>query len=101
MALVNLLEDAPPEGNLLQIGRRDQADAERIVDVVGVVGETVGGIGDLSLQQRLARRAELGDLHGVAPLTVQGHRFEYFPRQIQAGEIGIAIFEYLDNAQGM
>src|SRR6185437_11470210 len=42
MALMNLIENTPPKGDFIQLGGRDKADAERVVDVVSVVGETIG-----------------------------------------------------------
>src|SRR5262249_31112632 len=40
----DLFEDTAPELDVAQVGRDDQADTEGVVDVVGVVGETVDGV---------------------------------------------------------
>ena len=43
-----------------------RSDAEGVVDVVGVVGEAVGGVDDLGFQQRLTRRRETAHFRRIA-----------------------------------
>jgi len=39
-----------PEGHVVEVRDRDETDAESVIDVVGVVGKTVGRIDDLSFE---------------------------------------------------
>ena len=50
MALSHLLHRTVPEGNVVQVFQHYQAHTEGVIEVVRVIGETVGGIDDLSLQ---------------------------------------------------
>ena len=95
------LERAVPERHLGKIVRRDQADAQGVVDVVGVVGQAVGGIDDLGFQQRLADGEIVFHFRRVGALAVHRLGLEDLPRQVQAGEIGVAIFEHLDETQAV
>ena len=68
--LTGTLGGPPPELDFIQSVERDQADAEGIVEVVGVVGQAVGRIDNLGFQQRLAGFQKFLHLGGVLALAV-------------------------------
>ena len=88
---------------LTQLVDRDQAGADAVVDVVIVVGDGIGEVRELRLERRLASLQE--SLADVAQLARVGRRavledaFANLEGQVQAGKLGIALFQFVDHAQ--
>src|SRR5438093_906446 len=101
MATLNLVDRAGPKFHFLEFCQANQTNAQGIVQVVSVVSQAIGGIDDLRLQQGLAGAEEFLNLGGVGAFAAQGLRFQYFPGQIQSGEIGVAIFQHVHDAQAV
>ena len=56
-------------------------------------------IDDLRFEQRAAAPSELGALRRIDPLAVLDERLAHLERQVQAGELRIAFFQFIDAAQ--
>ena len=69
-----------PQRGRQQLVERDQAQLQRVVGIVRVVGDAVGRLDHLRLQQRAAGRSVVRDPPVLA--------FEHLAREIQAREIG-------------
>ena len=67
---------------------------KRIVDVVRVVGDAVGGVDDLCFQQRPCVGSDRFCRPGGLP-------FEHFNGQVQAGKLAIALLELGDDPQAV
>jgi len=89
--------------HLAQIAHADELCAQAVVDIVVVVGDLIGKVGDLRLEPRLApvdeSLAELAKLAGVAQRTVLENALAAFESQVQPGKLCIALFELIDYAQ--
>ena len=75
----------------------EQAGAQAVVDVVVVVGDLVGEIGDLRFERRPPlleeALADLAQLARVRHRAVLEDAFASFERQIEAVESGVALLE--------
>ena len=85
----DLLETVAPYVKMGQLGGVDEAGVESIVEVVGVVGNLVGEVGNLGLQ---------GGLVGGGVFV---EALEYLERKVQAGEFGIFGLQDLDDAEAL
>ena len=86
-----------------QVLDRDQPGADAVVDVVVVVGDLVGEVGQLrletglqALQEPLAEFAELARIRGGAVLE---DALAHFEREVEAGKLGVALLEFVHHAQ--
>jgi hypothetical protein len=68
---------------------------------VRIVGEAVGGIDNLRFEDGLAGGAKSRQIRRVGRFAVHRLGFEDFPSEIEAREVGIAVFEVGDDAQAM
>lgn len=93
-----LVPDLAGGGEVLFV---DQAGAEAVVEIVAVVGDFVGEIGDLGFE---------GGGFGVEPFPFTGvivtgemfdETFAAFPSEIEAGEGGVFLFEFFDDTQAL
>lgn len=96
---------ARENAHLLQLLQGDQPGAQPVVDVMIVVGHLVGQIGQLGLQRRLgavekalAHRPQLARMRGRAMLQ---DAFAGLEAQVQAVELGVALFQFVDHAQAL
>src|SRR5438309_2047155 len=71
VARLDLRDGSVPEFGLLQICQAYQAGAQSIVQIVSVVGEAVGGIHNLRLQERPAGAEEFSNLRGLGSFAAQ------------------------------
>ena len=88
-----------PERQVGQVVGVDQADAEGVVDVVRVIGQAVGRVHDLGLEQRLAVLEVVLDLRSVPAFAVHGLGLAHLIREIEPGKLGIAIFEFFEQPE--
>ncbi len=99
----HLARVAREQRNILQLGQLQQARAQPVVDVVVVVGDLVGEVGDLRLEARLAllqeALADVTQLAGVLERTVLQDAFARLEREIEAVEAAVALLELVDHAQ--
>src|SRR5690349_25064633 len=79
--------------------------ANSVVDIVIVVGDGIGQVCELrfepwlgAIQESFAHVAEQAR---VLRGTMLEHTFPAFEREIQAGELGVALFELVDDSQGL
>ena len=93
------------DGHILHLLDRDQARPQAVVDVVVVVGDLVGQVGQLRLQRGLgalqeahAHRAQLARVRRRAVLEDAFARLE---AQVQAVEVGVALFQLVHHAQAL
>src|SRR5581483_313862 len=95
------LENTYPQPDAVQ-GK--QAGFEAIVQVGGAVGNLVGQIDELCFQGRPLIQAivrQLWKLGGTVISRMFDDALAHFEREIQAGKRGIALFEILDDPEGM
>ncbi len=94
------------EGDIDEVGGSEQAGAQRVVDVVGVVGDVVGDRGGLRLEAGVG----LGHQVGAGADVVEGRRaddravvledaLEGLPAEVQPVMLGVAVLEAGDDAQ--
>ena len=110
----DLGDDVRRQRHHLEIIDGEQSGAQAVVDVMGVIGDVVGDGRDLRLERGKAPEFQIvvsdviGDADGDAMLAVSADRraaalgqravvlddaFERFPGQVQAVEIGVAVFQ--------
>ena len=98
-AVVLAAEDRDPA----QLLDRDQAGTDAVVDVVVVVGDRVGQVGELRLERGLAAveepRAELAELPRVGCGAVLQDALARLERQVEPGELRIALLEFVHHSQ--
>ena len=96
--------------HLGQLFQGDQSRAHAIVDVVRVVGDLVGEIAQLRFQTRLtpfeeaqpdAARLGVLQLLRIRPRAVFQDAFARFECEVQAVEVGIALFQPVDHAKAL
>jgi len=94
---------AAEDRDLAQLLDRDQAGADAVVDVVVVVGDRVGQVGELCLERRLAALEEPGAEFAELPRVGRGAMLEdalaRLERQVEPGELRIALLELVHDAQ--
>ena len=80
-----------------------QTGAQTVVDVVIIVRDLIGEIGQLGLQAGLPALqepfADIAEHTGIALRAVLENPFTGFERQVQARKPGVAILEFVDDAQ--
>ena len=74
---------------------------ERVVGVVRVVGDANRPHPRPGLRAAAARVAELGALRRVEPLAVLDERLAHLERQVQPGELRVALLQLIDAAQAV
>ena len=86
-----------------QVLERDQAGAQAVVDIVIVVGDLVGEIGQLRLETGLLAihkaLAHIAELTRLGQRAVLEDALAAFKAQVESGEIGVAFLEFVDHAQ--
>ena len=99
----HLARVAREQRDILQLGQLQQARAQPVVDVVVVVGDLVGEVGDLRLEAWLAllqeALADLAEPAGVLDRTVLEDAFARLEREVEAVESAVALLELVDHAQ--
>ena len=88
-----------PELDLPQFFERNEPEPECIVGVVRIVRDAVHDIDDLRFDQRPTASAELGALRSIDPPAVFDERLAHLERQVQAGKVRIALFEFVHAAE--
>ena len=110
VALRHLMEHRTDQRHVGEIGDREEAGAQPVVDVVVVVGDVVGERGDLRLGPRIGVDAQImarivfGDRRRqrrVERAVVLDGALERLPGQVEPVELGIAVFEPGQDAQGL
>ena len=88
---------------LRELHGRQQAGADTVVDVVVVVRDRVGQIGELGFQTRLLpckeAFADFAQLFCVPRGTMLEDTLAGFEHQVQAGEVGVLGLQVVDDAQ--
>ncbi len=92
-------EQQLPELEVGAVGRGDHAGAQAVIKVVGGVGQFVGGVGDLRFQVAAQLGVEGFCVGDVVLSFVLDDTFANLPGEVEAGEVGIALFELGDDAQ--
>ena len=81
----------------------EQTGSQTVIDVVVVVGDLIGQVGDLCLEAGLPLQQEsltqLSKLSGIFGRTVFEDPFARLERQIESVERGIPLLEFVDDAQ--
>ncbi len=90
-----------PQGDAAQRLGLEHARAQAVIQVVGGVGQLVGDVADLRLQVTAQVRVELAGIRDVVLRLVLDHALAHLPGEIQPGELGIALFQLGDDAQGL
>ncbi len=102
---LNGFEDGRVLGHFAgDVGGGEQTGHEGVVEIGGVVGDFVGQIDELGFERRpLAGKVgvELGNFAGLEIARMLGNAFAHFEGQVQAGEAGVALLEFFDDAQGV
>ncbi len=80
---------------------RQQSGIQAVVEVVAVIGDFVGEIGDLRLERGVFGDETFFHAGPVKGRLVLGQAFEHFPREIEAGEIRIFLLQFLDDAEAV
>ena len=78
------------QGNLEQFLKRNQAQLDGVIGIVGVVGDGIGSVDHLCLEQRW---------QALATALARGLRFQNLAGKIQARKLRIASFQQLHDAQ--
>lgn len=84
-----------------ELGFGEEAGLDAVVEVVAVVGDFVGEIGDLGFE------AGVGEVElavwgwGVAGGVMFGEAFADFPSEVESGEVGVFMFEEFDDAEAL
>lgn len=99
MCPLHTLRSSLPELDVAKVVRRDEPEAESIVQVVCVVRNAIHHIHNLGFEQRLPAASEFGCLRSIGSAAVQHERLSHLERQIQAGEVRIAFFEFVHAAK--
>ena len=100
------------QGHIFQLLHAEQAGANAIINVVGVVGNLIGKIGQLRLQARLpvpwcqkpvghAARFTGVYMSGVAPGTVLQNPLAGFKGEVQAVVGRVALFQRIHHPQAL
>ena len=86
-----------------QVFERDQAGAQTIVDIMVVVGNLIGEVGQLGLESGLLAIDEalthIAEFARLGQGAVLEDAFATFKAEIQPGKIGVALLELIDHAQ--
>ena len=81
----------------------DQAGAQAIIHVVVVVGDLVGEIGELGFEAGLLALdeplAHIAQRAGIGQRAMLQDAFAALEGQVQAGELGVALLEFIHHAQ--
>jgi hypothetical protein len=92
---------APDADFLIELRFGEEAGIETVIEVVAVVSDFVGEVGDLSLEGG-GEEAVGGCGKGmVVGGLVFGEAFADFPGEVEAGERGIFLFEMFDDAEAL
>src|SRR6266404_5778269 len=88
-----------------QLFHGDEAGANAVFDVVIVVGDFVGEVGELRLQSGLLTvdepLAQFPEMNRIVVRTMLQYSFAAFEAQVQSVEIGVVLFELIDHPQGL
>nr|GEU28520.1 hypothetical protein [Tanacetum cinerariifolium] len=102
---LHVLVQAGKEIDLLQLLDGDQAGTQTVVDVVAVVGDFVGQVGQLRFQRRLGTLDEADrhrpQLTGIGQRAVLEDALAGFEHQIQAVVRAIVFFQLVHHAQAL
>ena len=90
-----------PERDAVQHARGDHAGAQAVVEIVRGVGQFVARVADLGLQVAAQVGAERRGVRDVIFRFVLDDALAQFPGEIQAGEFGVALLQFGDEAQGL
>src|SRR6185437_15072232 len=95
----------PEQAYFAQILEIDELGTNAVVDVVIVVGNLVGQVGDLRFEAGLApveeTLTELAQLAGVTYRTMFEDAFTALEGQVETTELRIALFQLIHHAQGL
>jgi hypothetical protein len=93
---------APDADLFIELGFGEEAGIETVIEVVAVVGDFIGEVGDLSFEGR--GEEVVGGWGGegmIVACLVFGEAFADFPGEVKAGERGIFLFEVFDDAEAL
>lgn len=76
-----------------ELGFGEEAGLDAVVQIVAVVGDFVGKVGDLGFQAGVGKVELAVGGGGVAGGVMFGEAFADFPSKIEAGEAGVFVFE--------
>jgi hypothetical protein len=81
----------------------DQPGTQAIVDIVAVIGNFIGEVGQLCFQRRLLffdkPAPEIAQFSSILERTMFDNAFTRFKGQVKAGGFRIAVFQFINNAQ--
>ncbi len=84
-----------------ELGFGEEAGLDAVVEVVAVVGDFVGEVGDLGLKAGVGGVELVVWGWGVAGGVMFGEAFADFPCEVEAGEVGVFVFEEFDDAEAL
>ena len=79
----------------------EEAGLDAVVEVVAVVGDFVGEVGDLGFEAGVGEVELAVWSWGVAGGVMFGEAFADFPGEVEAGEVGVFVFEEFDDAEAL
>ena len=92
-----------PRGLLGELLGRDEVEVEAVVEVVAVVGDLVGEVGDLRFERGAGKLPAIS-LRGrrrVVEFGVLLQTLAHFPREIQAGKARVFLLDEFDDAEAL
>ncbi len=93
----------PEQGLPAQLRKRDQSRTQAVVHVMVVVGNRVRDVRDLGLEPRLPAfeepDTEFAEDGGISRRAVLQNTLPRFEHQIQAGKVGVTLFELVDDPE--
>lgn len=85
----------------MEVGFADERAGEGVVEVMGVVGDGVGEVDDLGFEGAWARGEGVIGAGLIVAGFVAGDAEAGFPGEVEASEVGVGVFEELDDAKGV
>jgi len=96
---------AAEQPHVVQVADLDETGAQPVVDVVIVVRNLVGEVRELCFEPWLApvdeALAQLAELAGVLQRAVLEDALAALERQVESREVGVALLEFVHDAQGL
>ncbi len=84
-----------------ELGFGEEAGLDAVVEVMAVVGDFVGEVGDLGFEAGVGEVELAVGGGGVAGGVVFGEAFADFPGEVESGELGVFVLEEFDDAEAL
>jgi hypothetical protein len=86
-----------------QLGDFDHPGADAVIDIVVVIGDFIGQVGNLGFEAGLLPveepLADIAEFAGIAHRAMLEDSFAALERQVEAWKFGVAFFELIDHPQ--